>query len=66
MNVRIQCSCMESGGAAVGTIRWYDPNGTRLVSARNTEKYNPDVPHFTRVNADSDENIILHGHSYIQ
>ena len=59
MNVRIQCSCTVSGGTAVNTVRWYDPNGTRLVSARNTAKFNPDVPHFTRVNIHSDRDVIL-------
>ena len=54
MNVRIQCSC-----TTVNTVRWYDPDGTKLVSAQNTAQYNPDVPHFTRVNANSDRDVIL-------
>ena len=59
MNVRIRCSCTESDSTPVNTVRWYDPNGTRLVSARNTVKFNPDVPHFTRVNVNSDRDVIL-------
>ena len=59
MNVMIRCSCTENGGTAVNTVRWYDPNGTRLVSAQNTENYNPDIPHFTRVNVNSDRDVIL-------
>ena len=58
MNVMIQCNCTENDGTAVGTVRWYDPHGTRLVSPQNTAKYNPDVPHFTRIN-NNDGNIIL-------
>ena len=58
MNVRIRCSCTESGGTAVDRVRWYDPDGTRLVSALNTVKFNPDAPHFTRVNT-NDRDIIL-------
>ena len=53
MNVRIRCSC-----TTVDTVRWYDPDGTKLVSAQNTE-FNPDVPHFTRVNSNNDRNVIL-------
>ena len=59
VNVRIQCSCTESGGTPVNTVRWYDPDGTRLVSAQNTVQYNPDAPHFTRVNTNSDRDVIL-------
>ena len=59
MNVRIQCSCTESDSTAVNVVRWYDPDGTRLISSRNTAEFNPDVPHFTRVNADSDRDVIL-------
>ena len=59
MNVRIQCSCTQSDGTAVNTVRWYDINGAKLVSAQNTVQYNPDAPHFTRVNANSDRNVIL-------
>ena len=59
MNVRIRCSCMESGGTAVNTVRWYDPAGTRLVSVQNMDEFNPNVPHFTRVNTNSDRDVIL-------
>ena len=52
MNVRIRCRCTESGGTAVSIVRWYDPAGTRLVSARNPAEFNANVPHFTRVNGD--------------
>ena len=59
MNVRVQCSCTESGGTAVNTVRWYNPDGTRVVSAQNTVKFNPDALHFTRVNTNSDRNVIF-------
>ena len=59
MNVRIQCNCTESGGRAVNIVRWYDPDGTRLVSTRNIENFNPNVPHFTRVTIHSDRDVIL-------
>ena len=57
MNVRIRCSCTESDGMAVDVVRWYDPAGIRLMSARNTEQFNGDVPHFTRVGGDLGDNI---------
>ena len=56
MNVRIQCSCIESNGTAVSRVRWYDPAGTRLVSARSGA-FNPNVPHFTRVNGDTGDTV---------
>ena len=59
MNVRIRCSCTESDGTAVNTVRWFDPDGTRLVSVQNTAQYNPNAPHFTRVNTNSDRDVIL-------
>ena len=63
MNVRIRCSCTESDGTAVSIVRWYDPAGTRLVSAQNTAEFNPNVPHFTRVGGDQgnrdNTNVIL-------
>ena len=56
MNVRIRCSCAESNGTAVSRVRWYDPAGTRLVSARSGA-FNPNVPHFTRVNGDTGDTV---------
>ena len=59
MNVRIQCGCTERNGGSVNVVRWYDPAGTRLVSAFNTVKFDPNVPHFTRVDVSSNRNVIL-------
>ena len=52
MNVRIRCWCR-----AVDVVRWYDPAGTRLVSARNPAEFNANVPHFTREGGDSGNNV---------
>ena len=57
MNVRIRCGCTESDGMAVNVVRWYDPAGTRLISARNTKNFNSDVPHFERVGGDLGDSI---------
>ena len=58
MNVSIQCSCTESDGTVVNTVRWYNPDGTKLVTTLNAQ-YNPDAPYFTRVNANSNRDVIL-------
>ena len=57
MNVTIQCSCTDSNGEAVDRVRWYDPDGTRLISSDNKD-FNATVPHFERVN-NVDGDIIL-------
>ena len=60
MNVRIRCSCTESNGDPVDPVRWYDPAGTRLVSAQNAAQFNPNAPHFERVDgANSDILLII-------
>ena len=64
VNVTIQCSCTESDGTPVQTVRWYDRAGNRLLSPRFEDKFNPNVPYFTRVNGDfgnsvDDTDIIL-------
>ena len=56
MDVRIRCNCTQSDGTAVSIVRWYDPAGTRLVSARSGA-FNPNVPHFTRVNGDTGDTV---------
>ena len=56
-NVRIRCRCTESDGTAVSVVRWYDPAGTRLVSARNPAEFNANVPHFTREGGDTGNNV---------
>ena len=56
MNVRILCNCTESDGDAVSTVRWYDPDGNRLISSLNN-RFDASVPHFTRVGGDSGSNV---------
>ena len=58
MNVTIQCNCTDDNGTVIDIVRWYDPDGTRLVSSQNMDSFNPNVPHFERVNGDN-SNIIL-------
>ena len=57
INVTIQCSCTDRDGNAIYRVRWYDPDGTRLVSSVNAD-FNATVPHFERVN-NADDNVIL-------
>ena len=56
-NVTIRCSCTESDGTAVQTVRWYDDTGSRLLSPRFTAMFNPNVPYYTRVNGDFGNSI---------
>ena len=30
-NVMIRCNCTDDDGMAIGHVRWYDPDGTRLL-----------------------------------
>ena len=57
MNVMIQCNCQNNDGTEVKIVRWYDPDGTRLVSEENG-RFDASTPHFTRVNG-SDTHVIL-------
>ena len=55
-NVRIRCNCTDGGGTVLNA-RWYDPDGTRLVSDQNGA-FNAAVPHFEFVTG-VHRNIIL-------
>ena len=56
MNVMIQCNCTNDDGTVVRTVRWYDPDGTRLNFSDHT--HDPSAPHFARLNS-SDTHVIL-------
>ena len=56
VNVMIQCNCTDDDGMVVNRVRWYDPDGTRVLI--NTHKsYVADTPYFRR--APDNTNIIL-------
>ena len=57
MNVMIQCNCTNNDGTVVDRVKWYDPDGIRLVADRHN-RFNASVPHITRVNG-SDTHVIL-------
>ena len=57
MNVMIQCNCTNDDGTVVRTVRWYDPDGTRLVTL-GRRRFDASAPHFTRVDG-SDTHVIL-------
>ena len=54
----IQCNCTYDDGRVVDLVRWYDPDGTKLISAYNG-RFDNSVPHFTRVTDGNNSNIIL-------
>ena len=57
VNVMIQCNCTDNGGTLTN-IRWYDPNEIRLVDPDRNDDYVAGTPHFSRIDDDGD-NIIL-------
>ena len=44
-NVMIQCNCTDDDGTVVEPIRWYDPNGTRLLLSEH-RKYVAGTPYY--------------------
>ena len=54
VNVTIQCN----NCGALSRIRWYDPDGNRLVDPDANSGYVPGTPYFSRVGG-VDDNIIL-------
>ena len=55
-DVRIQCNCTDGGGVVLNA-RWYDPDGTRLVSDAVYD-FDATVPHFEFITG-VPRNIIL-------
>ena len=56
VNVMIQCNCTDDDGMVVDRVRWYDPDGIRLLI--NTQNgYVAGTPYFRR--APDNTNIIL-------
>ena len=55
-NVIIRCNCADDDGMVVGRVRWYDPDGTRLLDSVNND-YVTGTPYFRR--APDDTNILL-------
>ena len=56
VNVMIQCNCSNDDGTVVNRVRWYNPNGTRLVVITNSD-YVAGTPYYSR--EPDDTNIAL-------
>ena len=56
VNVMIQCSCTYNNGAVVNPVRWYDPDGTRLVTSSHNI-YKAGSPYYRR--APNNANVAL-------
>ena len=56
VNVTIQCNCTDDDDTIVDPVRWYDPDGTRLLVDTNS-RYVAGTPYYRR--APDDTNIIL-------
>ena len=60
-NVTIRCNnCTDEDGAVVNTVRWYDPDGNRLVDPVTFNKdYVSGTPHFLRVNGANNDIMLV-------
>ena len=56
VNVIIQCNCIDDYGTVIDSLRWYDPDGTRLLVNTNNI-YIAGTPYYRRV--PDDTNILL-------
>ena len=56
-NITVQCNCTEND-SVVDIVRWYNSDGIRLISPRNSN-FNSSDPHFTRVIDYDNTNVIL-------
>ena len=56
VNVMIQCNCTNDDSAVVNSVRWYDPDGTRLLSSTHN-RYVAGNPYYSR--EPDDTNIVL-------
>ena len=60
-NVTIQCNCSDDVGTVLQPIRWFDPDGTRLLATHHRD-YVTGTPRFERV---PDDTCCIN-HFYIQ
>ena len=56
VNVTIQCNCTDDNDTVIDPVRWYDPDGTRLLVDTNNS-YVAGTPYYRR--APDDTNILL-------
>ena len=47
VNVTIRCNCIYDNGTVVDRVRWYDPDGTRLLVNYN-DRYVAGTPYYIR------------------
>ena len=58
-NVMIQCNnCTNDDGGTLGRVRWYDPDGNRLLRPVNNA-YVPGAPYYARVNYANNDIILV-------
>ena len=55
VNVTIHCSCTDDDDTVIDSVRWYNPDGTRLLVNTNNS-YVAGTPYYRRA---PDDNIIL-------
>ena len=57
-NVTIRCNNCTDDGGTLSRVRWYDPDGNRLVRTA-IKDYVPGTPHFSRVNYANNDIILV-------
>ena len=57
-NVMIQCNCTYDNGTVVNMVRWYDPDGTRLIISTN-DKYVTGSPYYSREPDDTNTALVI-------
>ena len=59
-NVRIRCNNCTDKDGTLERVRWYDPDGNRLVDpVSSNNEYASDTPHFLRVNRANNDTILV-------
>ena len=58
----MQCNCTDDDGMVVGHVRWYDPDGTRLLINTHLGYING-TPYIRRAPDNANILIITHGTS---
>ena len=58
VNVTIRCKNCTGGNITLNRVRWYDPDGTRIISTVHKD-YVPGTPHFTTFNGAGNDIILV-------
>ena len=57
-NVMIQCNCIDNDGMIINVVKWYNPDGIKLVTPTSLH-FNSSVPHITTVTKYDKSKVVL-------